>query len=394
MSRRRRLPSDDEAPMPPRPSKRRQLKEDLNNVQNELLEEREMRMRAQEENENLRQQVAHRGDQPESETASEGNVSRSDLKSLKKAATVAGRRAGPLYAPFLEVDALSDQKVQDNIGTILEEVRQAQESDNELEDDVNPAKRFENPWFDIPDTLDIVREMLFSLPKSPGKRWLDDWFQEKVKLGLRKQRGDIVHAVAKHYEKVFDIHDSDFEDRKKRSQMPEVQELSATFLHISEDDPLETFFRHNCIVRRSKVLRLLLNGPAAILSGHRSAKTRKSHAEQWNIQCIIPSLLAFAATVIKFVLSGEPSFEEASGSVNYSTWFVERLKLLEGIYHNQPDVYNDLIDYYNRAVLPNRYRFEEADNQGDHNNDQDDPDSGLGDAERAFLARIRGDSED
>lgn len=73
---------------------------------------------------------------------------------------------------------------------------------------------------------------------------------------MRKQRGDIVHAVAKYYEKIFEITDPAFENRSTRSEMPEVQELLENFMHIGEEDDdgeidLSMFFRDKCIVRVS-----------------------------------------------------------------------------------------------------------------------------------------------
>ncbi|KAG9077010.1 hypothetical protein FS749_011153, partial [Ceratobasidium sp. UAMH 11750] len=154
-----------------------------------------------------------------------------------------------------------------------------------------------------------------------------------------------------------------------RTELPEVQHLAHTFLHTAPDDPLEDFFKDECIVW---VLRLLLNGPGAILTGRHSPKSRKPHADMWHIKSITPSLLAFAATVIKFVLSGEPSFEEASGPMNYTNWYLSRLGLLEGVFADEVDTYNSLINYYNCRVLPDRYHevaFEQpAEEVGAHDN--------------------------
>lgn len=203
-------------------------------------------------------------------------LSKSEMKSWKKAATVAGRRVAALHAPFLDADCLADHQVQGKFDTILEQVKMAKDSDDELEDADNPAMYWDTPRFGIPDPVDLVREMIFHLPKSPGKFWLDEWFQDavstiylfsygsysaqivhiQVKLGIRKQRGDIVHAVAKRYEKIFDIMNPDFEDRSKRPDLPEVQALMESFMHIGEETEdgeldLSMFFRDTCIVRVS-----------------------------------------------------------------------------------------------------------------------------------------------
>ncbi|KAG9079102.1 hypothetical protein FS749_008831 [Ceratobasidium sp. UAMH 11750] len=209
-----------------------------------------------------------------------------------------------------------------------------------------------------------------------------------MELGVRKQRGDLAHSVAKYHEKIFGITDERFMDRKKRTELPEVQHLARTFLHTAPDDPLEDFFKDECIVR---VLRLLLNGPGAILTGRRSPKSRKPHADMWHIKGITPSLLAFAATVIKFVLSGEPSFEEASGPMNYTDWYLSRLGLLEGVSADEVDTYNLLINYYNRRVLLDCFHevaFEQlVEEVGAHDNR-----AGLNGEERAFLACVCGEA--
>ncbi|KAG8735342.1 hypothetical protein FRC10_010693 [Ceratobasidium sp. 414] len=294
-----------------------------------------------------------------------------------------------MHTPFLDVDALADHQVQSHLDQILDDVQHAKEPDNELEDKDNPAVFWDNPCFNIPDPVDIARKLIFNLPKSPGKIWLDEWFQDAIRQGLRKQRGDLVYAVAKYHEKIFNITDPAFEDHLARREIPEVQQLSTTFMHTAANDPLDVFFKDECIVQ---VLQLLLNGHSAIHTGHRSSKSCQPHVEMWHIKFITPSLLAFAATVIKFVLSGEPSFKEASGAVNYTKWYLARLGLLEGIYADKPNTYNALINYYNREVLPDRYcevRFE-------HHNDDNavvDYHEGMNDEEWAFLDCVIGVAE-
>ncbi|QRV96206.1 hypothetical protein RhiJN_25818 [Ceratobasidium sp. AG-Ba] len=313
-------------------------------------------------------------------------LSKEDVKYWKGKAQIAGRRVAAMYAPFFDTESLADQRVESHMDEILDQAQKAHESDNDLDDEVNPSFAWDTPRFDIPDNIDMVRELIFNLPKSPGRHWMDEFFQDAINLGVRKMRGDFVHAIAKNGGKIFEVHDSRFEDRAKRPDIPEVQELLGSFMHTKPDDSLDIFFKDECIVR---TLRLLLNGPSAIRTGRRSAKSRKAHVDMWHVKFITPSLLAFAATAIKFVLSGEPSFEEASGSVNYTKWFLARLGLLQGLYHDHPDTYNDLIDYYNRNVLPDRYREVQFEaNQGE-NEPAHDYTEGMNDEECEFLARLQ-----
>ncbi|KAG9077119.1 hypothetical protein FS749_011023 [Ceratobasidium sp. UAMH 11750] len=238
----------------------------------------------------------------------------------------------------------------------------------------------------------MARELIFHLPKSPGKAWAEEWFLDSLRLGARKQRGDLAHAIVKDYEKIFDIHDARFEDRTTRSEIPEVQDLINTFMHTNADDPLDTFFRHKSILR---VLQLLLIGPSAIRAGHRSAKAREPHAAMWHINSVTPSLLVFVAMIIHFVLSGEPSLEEASGPTNYTKWYRNHLRLIKSLYVVHRDEFDRLIDDYNQEVFPHHYR----DGQGAVNRERDGEDDeddleGLNEEERAFLERMyeeRGD---
>ncbi|KAG8734945.1 hypothetical protein FRC10_011168 [Ceratobasidium sp. 414] len=370
--------------------KYQKLKADFTALQEQNRDLLENNRELLEEVEALRRESREPGEDRQDEQHVEENtrVSKEEIKYWKKIAQVSGRRAGVLYAPFLKSEPLADHRIQARMGDILNEVQQAKESDNELEDDDNPAIFWDSPHFDIPDPIDITRELIYNLPRSPGMHWLDEWFQDAFALGVRKQRGDLVHSVAEYHEKIFDIADPAFEDHEARRQSPEVQDLLRTFLHTTEEDPVDQFFKSDCIVR---VLRLLLNGPAAIRTGRRSSKSRKPHVDMWHVKFITPSLLALAATVIKFVLSGEPSFEETSGPTNYTAWYLGRLELLEGFYADESDAYNALIDYYNRQVLPDRYHEEGAGDAGvDHGHVHLDRER-MDDEERAFLARVRGE---
>ncbi|KAG9125006.1 hypothetical protein FRC07_009350 [Ceratobasidium sp. 392] len=339
MSERRRHESDGEGGNGRRTKKQRieSMKGEIQVLQEQLQQRDERINHMQEDIEVLRRQIEDRQDADhQALQAADGNAppSKSDIKLWKKEAQNAGRRAASLHAPFLDVDSLGGHQVQENLEQILNDVQKAKDEDSSLEDDDKPARFFDFAHFDIPDPVETTRELVFHLLRSPGNLWLDEWFQDALKLGARKQRGDLVHAIAKYHEKIFDITDPRFEDRRKRADIPQVQNMSHTFMHTGEDDPVEDFFKDKIIVW---VLRLLLNGPSAIRTGRRSPKSRKAHVDMWHVKIVTPSLLAFAATAIKFVLSGQPSFEEVSGETNYTKWYLSRLGLLEGLYADEPD---------------------------------------------------------
>lgn len=238
------------------------------------MEAREIGQRAQEELEALQQRLEE--DQLHYNRRAPNRLSDEERQFWEGAATTAGRRAAALYAPFLRVECLVGHQVQGQFEQILDEVKKASNTDGEpeLEDAVNPALYWDSPRFDIPDPVDLAREIIYSLPKSPGQLWFEEWFQKKVsthslisncskfnnrfqlKDGIRKQRSDIAFSVAHEYHKIFGITGTEFQDRAKRPDIPEVQEISEGFMHIGEEDDdgelkLSSFFRDECIVKVS-----------------------------------------------------------------------------------------------------------------------------------------------
>ncbi|KAG8707908.1 hypothetical protein FRC08_000224 [Ceratobasidium sp. 394] len=375
---------------------KRQMREDIRTLQNRLLRRDEKIGQMREDIEVLRRRLEDRPVANPGHPHADGaqpQLSRSEMKTWMQHARVAGRRAAALHEPFPNIDALGDQQVQAHLEEILADVQKAKDGGGGLDDENNPALYFNIPRFSAAGPVEMAREMIFHLPKSPGKAWLEEWFLDSLRLGARKQRGDLAHSIVEDYEKIFDIHDPRFEDRATRREIPEVQDLLDTFMHTNADDPLDTFFRHTSIVR---VLRLLLNRPSAIRAGRRSAKARKPHASMWHIKSITPSLLAFAATMIRFVLSGEPSFEEASGPTNYTKWYRNHLRLIKSLYIVHPCDFDQLIDDYNHEVFPNHYRDDQevVNHEQDGEDDDEDGLEELNAEERAFLERMYEERDD
>ncbi|KAG9080508.1 hypothetical protein FRC06_006495 [Ceratobasidium sp. 370] len=275
---------------------------------------------------------------------------------------------------------------------ILADVQKAKDGDDELDDERNPELFFDTPRFDVAGPVDMAREIIFHLPKSPGKAWLEEWFLDSLRLGARKQCGDLAHVIVKNYQRIFNIHDPRFENCATRCEIPEVEDLINTFMHTANDNPMDRFFRHTAIIR---VLRLLLNGPSAVRTGHRSAKARKPHAAMWHIKSITPSLLVFVATMIRFVLSGEPSFEETAGPINYMKWYHNHLRIIKGVYVSRRGDFDQLIDDYNHEVLPDCYRDGQEVVNGDQDCEDDNGDDldELTAEERAFLAHMYKESD-
>ncbi|KAB5587816.1 hypothetical protein CTheo_8742 [Ceratobasidium theobromae] len=153
----------------------------------------------------------------------------------------------------MDADCLANHQVQTNLDHIIDDVKKAKDPENNIDDADNPAKYWDTPRFTIPGPLDIAREAIFNLPKSPGKLWLEEWFQDAIKLGIHKQQGNIAHAVARKHEKIFGINNTAFNDHALHKDLPEVQQLLENFMHIGEEDEdghldLSRFFRDTCIV--------------------------------------------------------------------------------------------------------------------------------------------------
>ncbi|KDN42569.1 hypothetical protein RSAG8_06712, partial [Rhizoctonia solani AG-8 WAC10335] len=363
----------------------KQMRKDIKLLQKKVMEAEEGQARAEKEKEALQAQIDE-GNGPNIRLGTDNvesgasKLSESKLEEWKSIARTAGGRAMVLYDPFLDIEPLAGHQVQSKIDKILDDVMQAQEGDEELDEECNPAIYWKTERFTCPSWVDMTREMIFHLPRSPGKMWLERWFQHEIGKGARKLRSTIAHYTALHYEKIFGFVNRNFKDREKRPNLPEVQALQ-NFLHINERDDegnliMENVFRDPIIVR---VLRLLLFGQSAVETGYRSPKARKAHAKQWHTTHITPSLLAFAATIILFVLSGDGLLEVGSGSTDYPAWYRGRLQLLKGVYERYPDIYNNIILYYNREVFgmnPPIEQDDDQDNQGPEDEtvgmDQDD----------------------
>lgn len=146
-----------------------------------------MQQRIERENQALRAQVGQQNGQNQQANAGDeanapnhATLKKSEVLEWQARARVAGRRAAALYNPFIELDTLAGHQVQAHIDEILDDVKRSQEGDDELDEGHNPAVYWDTPRFNTPGPVDLAREMIYHLPKSPGKVWLEDWFQAEV----------------------------------------------------------------------------------------------------------------------------------------------------------------------------------------------------------------------
>ncbi|QRV85602.1 hypothetical protein RhiJN_13620 [Ceratobasidium sp. AG-Ba] len=104
-----------------------------------------------------------------------------------------------------------------------------------------------------------------------------------------------------------------------------------------------------------KTIRYIYSGESAIATGARSLKARHAHSKIWQANKVTPSVVALAVTAIQFVLSGNSSFEQSTANMNYLDFYFARLRLMEAVYEDHPDTFDDLMTYFNRSVLPTLY---------------------------------------
>ncbi|KAG8690520.1 hypothetical protein FRC08_010502 [Ceratobasidium sp. 394] len=288
----------------------------------------------------------------------------------KAEAASAGRRAAILHVPFMDDRYLFDHRVRHVMERILTDVEKASldpadpelDEDNvEMEDESNPRMYWDYWRLEIPDPVSMVREILYHMPPGSGKYWFKHWFQDSFREGYRKIRGDIVFHIAKNHSLIFGIDNPRFRDKSVRRTLPEVIELRNTFQYQcfanlpGRSNPA-TVFRHECVV---KTVRYIYSGESAIATGERSKKARNAHSQLWHMNEVPPAVIAFAVTAIDFVLSGEGSFEKSSTRSDYLYFFKGRLEMLDALKTDHPRVFEDLIDHFNRAVLPDHYPPEE-----------------------------------
>ncbi|KAG8696682.1 hypothetical protein FRC08_007002 [Ceratobasidium sp. 394] len=362
----------EEAP-PPKQGKK-ELREALRTVQAQNLELRE-------QVERLTQGQAAAAAPAPAENAGQAKAhtsSDAELARHKSIAASTGRRAAVLHMPFMEDDYLFDHRVHEVMDRLLAEVIKASldpadpEADKgeELADESNPKKFWDSWRFDVPDAVDMAREIIYRMPPGAGEWWFKGYFKSSFLDGYRKIRGNVVFYIAKNHDNILGIVDKRFVDKKIRVTMPEVEELRDTFQYQEyppEDKALagkpnpHTVFWHDCIM---KTIRYIYSGESAISTGARSKKARNSHSELWHMKEVQPPAIAFAVTAIDYVLSGEPSFEKATVKSKYQSFFNGRLGLLQWLHQDHYQIFCDLINRLNRLVLPSEYPADEEREEG------------------------------
>ncbi|KDN34326.1 hypothetical protein RSAG8_12591, partial [Rhizoctonia solani AG-8 WAC10335] len=217
----------------------KEMRKDIKLLQKRAMEAEEGQVHAEKEKEALQAQTDE-GNLPSGANnidSRASNLSPSQLKEWKAITRTAGHQ------------------VQSKINIIFDDMKQVQEADEELDAACNPAVYWKTGHFGCPLWVDMLCEMIFHLPKSPGKMWLEAWFQHEVREGAQKQCSALVHFTAVFYEKIFGFVSENFKDHELCPNIPQVQVLW-NFLHINEKDDegnpsLEFLFMDKVIVRVS-----------------------------------------------------------------------------------------------------------------------------------------------
>ncbi|KAG8693217.1 hypothetical protein FRC08_009261 [Ceratobasidium sp. 394] len=139
---------------------------------------------------------------------------------------MAGRRCCVLHNPFLEPDFLTDNTVQQALPQIIKDLESkiagGSEAGSDAEGGDHPGGD-EDFWatlrFELAQPVDIVREILSTLPIELGRLWLNPRFQKLFHTGYRKMKSEAVSGVANARLVVFKMTEEEFgqrsDDRKR-----------------------------------------------------------------------------------------------------------------------------------------------------------------------------------
>ncbi|KAG8708646.1 hypothetical protein FRC08_018785 [Ceratobasidium sp. 394] len=180
----------------------------------------------------------------------------------------AGRRCCVLHHPFMEEDFLIDNAVQQALPQILTDLENKLAEDAEHEDEGGDAE--DNFWavdrFELAEPVEIVREILSTLPLELGRLWLDPKFQKLFHTGYRKMKSEAVSGVANARHVVFKMTDEEFgersDDRKRGAAAKALLDDNKYLFSPSTEAELQEaranrrdpprgphFFRHECLVK-------------------------------------------------------------------------------------------------------------------------------------------------
>ena len=91
--------------------------------------------------------------------------------------------------PFMDADYLFDHRVQVELPRLIEDVQKSVAVDNPdddaedpVDDERDPKKYWDSYHFDIPDSVDMVREILYRMPPRAGNRWFKVRFKSSISL--------------------------------------------------------------------------------------------------------------------------------------------------------------------------------------------------------------------
>ncbi|KAG8707892.1 hypothetical protein FRC08_000229 [Ceratobasidium sp. 394] len=283
---------------------------------------------------------------------------------------LAGRCCCVLHYPFMEPDFLTDQAVQQALPQLLKDLENkiAAAAENEDEDEDLEDNFWAHAQFDSAEPVEIVREILSTLPIELGKLWLDAQFQKLFHTGYRKMRSKAVSEVANARHVIFKMTDEEFgersDDRKRGDAAKALLENSNYLFSPPTDAEIQQaqadkrnprlgphFFRHECIANACQVILAGLSA-AESATNHASNKARKSRGAMWKVTKVTPSILMFTSIVVHFVLSGDPEFLALSRSTNFADLWTERMELLEKHHRRKQALYNEMERLLNIKVFP------------------------------------------
>ncbi|KAL1689775.1 hypothetical protein GGG16DRAFT_114767 [Schizophyllum commune] len=188
--------------------------------------------------------------------------------------------------------------------------------------------------------------------------------KSQIIAGQRGMRSSAVTNVINAPQDIFGGSSMDYPDFKKpdRANLDKVKALIRDDKFLYDDtasSALDGYMRHPCIL---KILRSILFGSTAASLGERTARARRPNAKLLGISDVNVPMLAFAATIAYFVLSGQPELtKEGSGNFAFGKFYDEHIRKLTRMEKTSPvskERLHNLLNYYNRSLFPAEHNVE------------------------------------
>ncbi|KAL1742736.1 hypothetical protein HDZ31DRAFT_75306 [Schizophyllum fasciatum] len=189
--------------------------------------------------------------------------------------------------------------------------------------------------------------------------------KSQVVSGQRSMRSSSVNNIINAPQDIFGGSSEDYPSFKKkpfRATLPKVQALlqDDQFLYDGAATNLsEGYMRNPCILN---ILRSILFGSTAASLGERATRARRPYAKILGITDVNIPMLAFAATVAYFVLSGQSELtKDGNDDYAFKAFYDEHIRKLTRMGKSSPlskRRLDELLSFYNQRLFPAKNNVE------------------------------------